>query len=810
MQIYFDDNLVPEDYYMSYSDNFSSFDDSFYLGSSASLNATLQVPIVAWPGIINNVRIEVDGSPVATLKVDNITVNDDNSITLDLVDILTHTSSPCDFSALITYQKTYDPETDTWTETGTGINARDLLNFICQSYSITQGEFELTNGDTMIYSYDNSMTGRNYLEMIAELQGGYVHIDETGVIYIKYYNRESRNLYRNSDTYSGNDSNGWILGGTIDTNETKDGSYSIRTATAWQGPGVNLVKLYEAGKIEIGDRLTYSVYFKTNFVPNNSPAFSFTLYRGSTGTSGRGIKTFSPDEIIPGQWYRVYVTFEITDYSITSDHARIELNYYDTNDRYYFGNNRTNYVWFSQPQVEKGSILTDYESSEKKTFRPLPDDLLSYNDVDTYKLSEEITIERVVYDDGVTEPKKSSEDDSLYTLYLSTDNLFLQNIVQAEFNKICNNIIGYKFYNIHIDNCNRFFTPGSTIWFERESGERIPIMVNYTRDYVGGFVGSYDTKISGAKRTETEVIPTEDKIKRIRTILNQMDNSLTIQASKSDNLKTKTSELRIDLNKVQSLFQITGGSNLIRNSQFLLPDETWTFTESAQDAYHTPIGSGYNSSLIGETVAVANIILRKSKARTEINNVKVNTTHNLNYYISQDYYTTTHVRLISKNAGNTIFDDVITTDSTHTITMRNYSHTIETTDSDYYFEIETTTTMSGYCKIYDLMFNSGDKKSWEPAASEVYSTILKMSQQGFQVYSSGSNILTLITSDGFQVREAQDGQDGEVILGRIVSQFNNEGIITEIVRMTKAVIGKYIQEELTLNNFIHHVEYFEE
>ena len=428
MQIYFDDNLVPEDYYMSYSDNFSSFDDLFYLGSSASLNATLQVPIIAWPGMINNVRIEVDGSPVATLKVDNITVNDDNSITLDLVDILTHTSSPCDFSALITYQKIYDPETDTWTETGTGITARELLNFICQSYSVTQGEFELTNGDTMIYSYDNSMTGRNYLEMIAELQGGYVHIDENGLLYIKYYFREIENE-----------------------------------------------------------------------------------------------KTFDPDENI----------------------------------------------------------------------------VLSYDEVDTYKLSEEIIIERVVYDDGVTEPKKSSEDDSLYTLYLSTDNLFLQNITLEEFNKICNNIIGYKFYNIHIDNCNRFFNPGSTIWFERESGEKVPIMVNYTRDYVGGFVGSYDTKISGAKRTETEVIPTEDKIKRIRTILNQMDNSLTIQASKYDNLKTKTSELRIDLNKVQSLFQITGGSNLIRNSQFLLPDETWTFTESAEDAYHTPIGSGYNSSLIG-------------------------------------------------------------------------------------------------------------------------------------------------------------------------------------------------------------------
>ena len=59
MKIYFDDVLVPEDYYMSYNDNFSSFEDTFYLGSSSSLKATLQVPIAAWPGTLENVRIEV-------------------------------------------------------------------------------------------------------------------------------------------------------------------------------------------------------------------------------------------------------------------------------------------------------------------------------------------------------------------------------------------------------------------------------------------------------------------------------------------------------------------------------------------------------------------------------------------------------------------------------------------------------------------------------------------------------------------------------------------------------------------------------
>ena len=93
MKIYFDNVLVPEDNYMSYSDNFSSFDDTFYLGSSSSLNATMQIPLSAWPGVLNEVRVEINDVPIATLKLDNITINDDETITLSLVDILTHTET---------------------------------------------------------------------------------------------------------------------------------------------------------------------------------------------------------------------------------------------------------------------------------------------------------------------------------------------------------------------------------------------------------------------------------------------------------------------------------------------------------------------------------------------------------------------------------------------------------------------------------------------------------------------------------------------------------------------------------------------
>ena len=644
MKIYFDEVLVPDDNYMSYSDNFSSFDDTFCLGSCSSLKASMQIPLTAWPGYVENVVVEINGERIATLKLDDITVNDDETITLSLVDILTHTETECDFSNLITYTKTYDPETDTFKESGTGITAKDLLNFICDSYHITKEDFHFTNEDVMIYSYDSTLTGRDYLEMIAELAGGYIVINEGGNLELRYYFR--------------------------------------------------------------------------------------------------------------------------------------------------------------------------YENGEK-TFAPESDKVLSAEDVDSFKLTEQITIERVVYDDGVNIPKRSSDNEDLYTLYLSIDNMFLQQITDAQFTNICNNIIGYSFYNIKIDNTNKFFTPGSTIWFEKPDQTRVPILVNYTRDYLGGFVGSYETNVNCKKRTETEVIPTDIKIKRIKTIINQMDNSMTIEAGKVADLQGKTTQLRVDIDKIQSLFQVTGGSNLIKNSQFLLSDETWNFIENSEDplAYHTQLGEGYNSSLIGETVAVANIVLRNSKAITTVNNItnlKLSTSHTLNYYISQDSNTTTVIKLISKRTSEKIYEEIITTDDSHTIDMKNYSFEFVANDTDYILQIDTTTILDGYVKIYDLMLNSGDKKSWEPATSEVYSTILKMSQQGFQVYSSGSNILTLITSGGFQIREARDSGDGGIIIGRIISQFNNEGINTEIVRMTKAIIGKYVQEELELNNITHHVEYFEE
>ena len=617
MEIYFDDVFIDQDYYMSFEDSFELFDDTFFLGSTASLKAKMQIPLKAWPGFVQNVRIYVDGKLLETLKVDEINYDDDNTLTLSLVDVLTHTSTECDFSHLIDTSNPDNP---------IGISAKQLLHFICDTYQIPCKDFDFINQDVVIYSYDSSITGRQYLQMIAELAGRYIHIDETGTLSFKKFE--------------------------------------------------------------------------------------------------------------------------------------------------------------------------------------LSKDTLSYDEVDTYKLGDITTIERVVYDTGTTK-YESSKDENLYTIYLDTENLFLQKITEDQFNALANEIIGYQFTNVEIPTCNKFFTPGETINFVREDGISAPIIVNFSRSYLGGFVGSYKTNISSTKQSETQVINNEQNIKRIKQSINQIEGILKIQAEAQEGLAKRVGGLEVSVEDVKSIFQLTGGSNLIKNSQFLLNDDVWDFEYDKDDtlAYHTPLGEGYNSSLIGKTVSVGNIVLRNTKLTSKINNItniKLNIMHSLSFYYSQGQYATTTIQLVGKNTGSILWEDTYTGAKEFEEVKAQFTPN----DTDYYLIINSNTTLDdGYFTIYDLMLNLGDNKSWEPASSEVYSTILKMSQLGLQVYSSGSGIVTLMTSDGFQIRTASDNGDGTISIGNIVHQFTNEELITNKIRTSGITIAQYFMGELTIGSYLHHVEY---
>lgn len=247
---------------------------------------------------------------------------------------------------------------------------------------------------------------------------------------------------------------------------------------------------------------------------------------------------------------------------------------------------------------------------------------------------------------------------------------------------------------------------------------------------------------------------------------------------------------------IQNLFQITGGSNLIKNSQFLLTDEVWTITKQ-NGGFCTELGSGYNANLIGKTTALANIVMKDAtivSKEDNITNLKVNQTYTLHFYYSLEEYATGHISFIGKNNSQVIVDETFNEEcDMQEVTIKFVAY-----DTDYILTFDTTTSMDGKFTIYDLMLNSGDKKSWEPAISEIYSTVLKMSQLGLQIYASGSKTLTLMTSMGFKIHKSSNGEIGEVI-----TQFTDSGIITKTIVAEDEKLQEWVIKPVTINSVKH-------
>lgn len=163
----------------------------------------------------------------------------------------------------------------------------------------------------------------------------------------------------------------------------------------------------------------------------------------------------------------------------------------------------------------------------KKYLNQTVNNVITADDVDRFKIKNTITIERVVWQ-FVSSKFESSTDESLYTLYLDGNNLFLQNMTNEIFTNICNNIIGFTFSNIQIPTTNKFFKEKELIKFiDREANEYI-ILPQFECDYLGGFVGKYESSIDNQKQNETKVKTSATKIRRIKQIVDQDNATLTI------------------------------------------------------------------------------------------------------------------------------------------------------------------------------------------------------------------------------------------------------------------------------------------
>ncbi len=179
MEIYFDGELINNDSYTGLTNTHKLFDDSFYLGAVVSNTFKLSVDKSAVSQHPSKVVID-DGNTIYHLIVDNIE-EDKYSYIYTLVDALVNLNFNYDASEIITEKAELEEE----------CLLSDILADICEKAELTLDSNITWLNDFAVTWYDNTILAREYVSMIAELQGGYAYINADGELSIKQHKTES-------------------------------------------------------------------------------------------------------------------------------------------------------------------------------------------------------------------------------------------------------------------------------------------------------------------------------------------------------------------------------------------------------------------------------------------------------------------------------------------------------------------------------------------------------------------------------------------------------------------------------------------
>lgn len=253
MKIYFDDTLINEDYYIAINNDYSLFKDNFILGSTASNVFRISLDKRAVSFAPSKVILkDSNDNCLAVLKVDNVDDTDDFMYSYTLTDSMIDLDFNYDASAIIEES-----------ETGS-VSLLDILSDICNKAGIGLNVSSLSN-DIEVSWYDNTITARQYVGYIAELQGGYAFINEHGNLDISKHKQESKK--------------------TISYDEIKDsklGEYHKITRVVYDN-GVN--------KCEYGDETYNTLYISSSnpFITNTEVVSK--IYKEISGFEFYSFKT---------------------------------------------------------------------------------------------------------------------------------------------------------------------------------------------------------------------------------------------------------------------------------------------------------------------------------------------------------------------------------------------------------------------------------------------------------------------------------------------------------------------------------------
>ena len=336
---------------------------------------------------------------------------------------------------------------------------------------------------------------------------------------------------------------------------------------------------------------------------------------------------------------------------------------------------------------------------------------------------------------------------------------------------------------------------------------------NRTYSYTGVIVSTLSSE-NGSKVSQNYEYKndTGSMLRQTQFVVDKMNGTITSLVSDYNEIDGRVSRTEQSVDKINNIFQLQGGTNLIKNSAFLLTDATWEKTELDQnDNYITQFGSSYTTLYLGQVTSNAEIKMKNMKieSKNDLNNIVIaslNKAHTLSFKYKMDALTTATVRLINPSDNSVVWQTTL--EPTGSITEI-VAENITPTYSYLILEISTTTTNDGFLYLYDMLLNVGDKQTWSPASDEIYSTYIRLSQLGITILARGSDFATLMSSDEFAIYKATFNGE-EVNLGEKITEFDVNGITTTDIKSKSVATGNYVIEDRNWSGVEHHIEYFKD
>ena len=177
LKVYINDIEIDSKYILDCKSSQQLFNnDEFALGSITAKAIDLKIYKTAIPEIINKIEIKsgMTGEiiPIGIFNVDDISKDDDYTVTLKLLDNMTKFEFNYDGSILLK-------------NNGGKAKMIQVLQDICSKAGVELGSTSFLNMNKEIAVYDSTISARVYLSYISEQAGGFACIGRDGKLYIK-------------------------------------------------------------------------------------------------------------------------------------------------------------------------------------------------------------------------------------------------------------------------------------------------------------------------------------------------------------------------------------------------------------------------------------------------------------------------------------------------------------------------------------------------------------------------------------------------------------------------------------------------